>query len=110
MAPTGSEVAARAEVELGRALVVLHQAAQQYPVLASSSAYSELARQLAETEALLQRTRSFYNDAVMRYRNLAGQIGGRLLAGPATGGTALPAYFQADQAANTAPRLTAQRK
>ncbi|QQR73351.1 MAG: LemA family protein [Holophagales bacterium] len=31
MAPTGSEVAARAEVELGRALVVLHQAAPAVP-------------------------------------------------------------------------------
>lgn len=104
-APPGSAARFEAEASLGRRLVMFQGVAENYPALRADAGFMRQLDDLKETEVLLQRARTYYNDAVRRYFDLLRQAPGKWFA------TSLdqarpPAYFAADKAAATAPRVS----
>jgi LemA protein len=103
------KVSMAAECRLGNALVFMKVLAERYPQLAADRGFIDRQRELSEIETAIARSRQFYNDAILRFRNLVDSYPGRLLAGLAAVRPAPPYSFEKN-GARAAPRVHFERR
>lgn len=84
---------------LGRLLVV----AEAYPALQTNSAFTELRAEISETENMIKKARTDYNDLTGGYNTQVQKFPRNIWAGM-FGFTTMP-YFQADAGAENAPKV-----
>ncbi len=105
----GEDPAARgaAESALARPVRRLVALAEDYPDLRANSNFLELQRQLAETEDRIEMARRFYNGAVRELNTLVESAPVNILARAL--GFSVRAYFQANEADRSTPRVSMER-
>lgn len=86
------------------------QLQEQYPTLQANAAFHDLQVQIEGTENRLLRARQQYNKAVMAFNTELRHVSGKVI-NPITGHEFKPrAYFAADEAAKTAPKIDFETK
>ena len=95
---------AQAEGILGQALGRLFAVAEAYPELQADENFRQLQDELATTENRIAVSRQVYNDTVLTYNNAIQTVPGVLFAGPF--GFTKREFFEAEEAAQEAPRVT----
>ena len=95
---------AQAEGILGQALGRLFAVAEDYPELQADENFRQLQDELAQTENRIAVSRQVYNDTVLTYNNAIQTVPGVLFAGPF--GFTKREFFEAEEAAQEAPRVT----
>jgi LemA protein len=101
-ASTPVQVAA-ADNQITGALRQLFALSEAYPDLKANTNFLELQEELSTTEDRISYARQAYNDTAQRYNDKVQKVPGNFIAGPF--GFKVREYFQAEEAARTAPTV-----
>jgi LemA protein len=101
-ASTPGQVAA-ADNQITGALRQLFALSEAYPDLKANTNFLELQEELSTTEDRISYARQAYNDTAQRYNDKVQKVPGNFIAGPF--GFKVREYFQAEEAARTAPTV-----
>jgi LemA protein len=104
-AAAGSDVAAKAaaDAQLQGSLLRLNAVAEAYPDLKANANFSELQKQLADTENQISFARQYYNDAVAKLNTLVKTIPWMFFTGMA--GVHEREFYEAPAGSTEAPRV-----
>jgi LemA protein len=94
---------AAADNQITGALRQLFALSEAYPDLKANTNFLELQEELSTTEDRISYARQAYNDTAQRYNDKVQKVPGNFIAGPF--GFKVREYFQAEEAARTAPTV-----
>ncbi|MGL5891571.1 MAG: LemA family protein, partial [Bacteroidia bacterium] len=89
---------------LGRLMVVV----EQYPDLKTNSAFTELRAEISETENMIKKSRTDYNEVAGSFNTRVQKFPGNIWAG-IFGFNTMP-YFESDQGSEKAPKVDFEKK